>query len=187
VRTLEEDIAAALEYHGHLCAGMVMGVRMARAGVGYLGIEDPRRCRDLVVYVEATRCAADAVYAVTGITIGRRRLKVVDYGRLAMTFVDTGSGRAVHVRPQSSVPKVKYPEDPIAFFSAYSDEELFELQPVSVAIPADDMPGARAEAIYCEQCGERVVNGRAVAKDGREVCRPCAEGAAYYTVIEAAQ
>ena len=93
--------AAAQAFHGHLCHGMVMGVRMARLGCRELGIDDPQSYRDLVVYVEMDRCASDAVSVVAGVTLGKRRLKWVDYGKMAATFVDLASGRAVRVAPQA--------------------------------------------------------------------------------------
>ncbi len=184
MRSLDEDIAAAHAYHRHLCAGMVLGVRMARCGVRLLGIEDPHTYRDLVVFVEANRCAADAVYAVTGITLGRRRLKPVDYGRMAMTFVDLATGKAVRVAARDDVPRVTHGMDPIAFFAGYEDERILTVQNVRVDIPPDDLPGAPSNSAVCECCGERVVNGRAVVSEGRTLCRPCAEGNAYYTVID---
>jgi formylmethanofuran dehydrogenase subunit E len=104
MRQLEEDLAAAQAFHGHLCHGMVMGVRMARYGCRGLGIDDPPAYKDLLVYVEMDRCASDAVSVVCGVTLGRRRLKWVDYGKMAATFVDLATGRALRVAPRLEVP-----------------------------------------------------------------------------------
>lgn len=184
MRSLEEDIAAAREYHGHLCGGIIMGLRMARGAMAHLGIDEPRERRDLMAFVEAARCAADAVYVVTGLTVGRRRLKVVDYGKMAMTFADTETGRAVRVSPCEGIPRIVHGMDPIAFFADYSDKQLFHLQDVQVPIPPEDMPGAPSNAVNCAVCGERISNGRAVFKGEVPYCRPCAEGSAYYFVID---
>jgi len=87
----------AVKFHGHLCGGQVVGVRMAMAGLRELGIENPRSSegRDLVIFIEIDRCAADAIISVTGRTPGKRSIKIMDYGKMAATFVDTGTGKAV--------------------------------------------------------------------------------------------
>ena len=84
-------LEASAEAHGHLCPGQVVGVRMAMLGCRLIGLNDPR-CRDqikkLLVYVEMDRCTADAVAFVTGVKLGRRSLKFMDYGIMAATFVN---------------------------------------------------------------------------------------------------
>ena len=180
MRTLDEDLQAAQAFHGHLCHGMVMGVRMARYGCRRLGIDDPRSYRDLVVYVEMDRCATDAVSVVCGVTLGKRRLKFVDYGKLAATFVDLASGRAFRLAPQPDVPHAGRDVDPIEFWKDWTDEALFSCTPVTVDIPDEDRPG-RPWPAWCDSCGETVKDGREVVEDGRTLCRACA-GDSYYEV-----
>ena len=63
MKLLDELLAEAEVAHGHLCAGQVLGVRMAMLGLATLAIDDPRG-RDrkrLVTFVEIDRCATDAV------------------------------------------------------------------------------------------------------------------------------
>ncbi len=63
MQTLEELLEEAKIAHGHLCAGQVLGVRLAMFGCARLGIEEPRG-RDrkrLVTFVEIDRCATDAI------------------------------------------------------------------------------------------------------------------------------
>ena len=179
MRTLEEDIAAAQAFHGHLCHGMVMGVRMARLGCRELGIEDPLSYRDLVVYVEMDRCASDAVSVVCGVTLGKRRLKWVDYGKLAATFVDLATGRALRVAPRLEVPHVDSDVDPIQFWKGWTDEQLFTCQPVKLTVPEEDRPGRPVRRAVCAACGEQIQDAREVVKEGRTLCRACANGAYY--------
>ncbi len=179
--TLDEDLQAARAFHGHLCHGMVMGVRMARYGCRELGIDDPRSYRDLMVYVEMDRCATDAVSATCGVTLGKRRLKFVDYGKMAATFVDLATGKAVRLAPQPDVPHVAGDVDPIEFWNDWTDERLFSCAPVVVDIPEEDKPGSRSPHAVCATCGERISNAREVIKDGQTLCRACAFGA-YYRV-----
>lgn len=91
----EQDLKKAHEFHGHICTGIIFGVRIARIGLNYLGIDDPAQNRDFIVFVEADRCIADAVASVTGCSLGRRRLKWFDYGKMAATFVDMYSNKGI--------------------------------------------------------------------------------------------
>jgi len=182
MRTLEEDLQAALEFHGHLCHGMVMGVRMARYACRELGIDDPQSNRDLVVYVEMDRCASDAVAVVTGARLGRRRLKWVDYGKLAASFVDLATGSAVRVAPQPDVPHGGREDDPLTFWNDWSDEQLFTCTPITLEVPTEDRPGRPIRTVVCAECGEKVQDCREVeGDDGRLLCRACA-GGAYYSL-----
>ena len=182
VSSFEEDITASAAYHGHLCAGQFVGVRMARLGCALLGIAEPRRFRDLFVFVETDRCLADAVSSVTGCKPGRRRLKLIDYGKSAAVFLNAASGEAVRV---SSKGWVTAPEnaDLGAFFARLSDDELFTARPVLISLAPQDMPGPPCERVVCESCGEYVTDSRHLTRAGRTLCRPCA-GAPYYQEAE---
>ena len=76
--------------HGHLCAGQILGVRMALCGLRQLGIDDPTGVdrKRLVTFVEIDRCATDAICVVTGCRLGKRALKFRDFGKMAATFCD---------------------------------------------------------------------------------------------------
>jgi formylmethanofuran dehydrogenase subunit E len=106
--TFEEHLAKAVALHGHLCAGQVIGVRMARRGCIELGLDpdDGVDRRRLIAYVEVDRCAADAIASVTGCKLGKRTLKYVDYGKVAATLVDTRTGRAVRILARDARDKV---------------------------------------------------------------------------------
>jgi formylmethanofuran dehydrogenase subunit E len=179
LQTLENDLEAARDFHGHLCHGMVMGVRMARYACQELGIDDPRSYRDLVIYVEMDRCASDAVSVVTGVTLGRRRLKWVDYGKMAATFVDLASDRAIRLAPRPEVPHASTEIDPIEFWKGWTDDRLFSVTEVRMTIPEEDRPGLPIRSATCALCGEKVRDAREVAVNGQTLCRACAHGAYY--------
>jgi formylmethanofuran dehydrogenase subunit E len=180
LRTLDQDLADARAYHGHLCHGMVMGVRMARYGCQLLEIDDPRSYRDLMVYVEIDRCASDAVGVVCGVTLGRRRLKFKDYGKLAATFVDLATGKAIRVAPHKEVPHAGHDVDPIEFWKDWTDEALFTWVPVTVDIAIEDLPGPPVTSVDCAVCGESVKDCREVYVDGETLCQACAGEVYYY-------
>ncbi len=176
-----DDYAALVEqagrFHGHVCRGIETGIRMAMAGLKLLGIEDPRGAdrKKFVVFVECDRCVTDAIMAATGCSPGRRSLKVLDYGKMAATFVNLETNRAVRlvstgVRGEELRPEV----------ASMSDEQLFTITDVEVTLRPEDLPGKPTRRAACEACGERVMDGREVQRDGRVLCRPCAEGTRYY-------
>ena len=95
----ETCIGEAKAFHGDLCAGIVLGTRMAILGLTAVGIDDPKGGdrKDLIVYVETDRCASDAILAVTGCHPGKRTMKILDHGKMAATFINLKTGKAVRV------------------------------------------------------------------------------------------
>ncbi len=174
-----------------MCAGQVLGVRMALLGCRAVGIEDPRGTdkKRLMVFVEIDRCAADAVNTVTDCRLGKRTLKFHDYGKLAATFLNTKTGEAVRVVALDSsreaadcaFPEIenKYQRQ-LQAYKLLPDEELFKTERVRVEVPVQDQPGRPVSRVYCEDCGEGVNDHREVTSDGRKLCRACA-GESYYT------
>jgi len=173
--------------HGHLCPGQVVGVRMAMLGCRLIGLDEPTRhdqIKKLIVYVEMDRCTADAVAHVTGVKLGRRSLKFVDYGIMAATFVNLETGKAFRVlstedaRSLSAAyaPEVadKYPQQ-LEAYQRMPDSVLFRVQQVDVSISEFDLPGPTRRKVACSQCGQVVRDRREVIKDGRILCRPCSD------------
>src|SRR5216683_939842 len=104
LKTLPEYEQLAEAAHGHLCAGQILGLRMALHGVKLLGIADPTGSdrKRLVTFVEIDRCATDAIPVVTGCRLGKRALKFRDFGKVAATFCDLRDNRAVRVSARES-------------------------------------------------------------------------------------
>jgi formylmethanofuran dehydrogenase subunit E len=184
-------LAEASRHHGHLCPGQVLGVRMAILGCDRLGIAQPKSSKRLIVFVETDRCGTDAIQTVTGCTLGKRTLKFVDYGKLAATFVDTETGRAVRVAAKESSREASRHFAPgesdrhqaqVRAYKALPDGELFTVDEVSVTLPEADLPGTPPRRTLCQSCGEGVNDGREVSSGGRVLCRACAS-AAYYTTL----
>ncbi|MGH9566087.1 MAG: FmdE family protein, partial [Candidatus Angelobacter sp.] len=99
MKSLQEYLEDAAVAHGHLCAGQVLGVRMAMLGLEKLGLDDPqgKDRKRIVTFVEIDRCATDAVMVVTGCRLGKRALKFRDWGKMAATFIDLETGKAIRV------------------------------------------------------------------------------------------
>src|SRR5436309_10480230 len=104
MKTFDEYVELARIAHGHICAGQILGLRMAIHGVGLLGLEDPagKDRKRLITFVEIDRCATDAIGVVTGCRLGKRALKFRDWGKMAATFVDVATGTAIRIAAKES-------------------------------------------------------------------------------------
>lgn len=192
--SLDELLGVCERLHGHLCPGQLLGVRMALLGCRLLGVEDPRGAdrKKLLVWVEIDRCMTDAVSAVTGARLGRRSLKFLDYGKVAATFVNVAENRAVRIvaREESrELAERRFPEldgkkaRQMRAYREATEEELFKVEEVSVALAETDLPGRPRRRVLCAECLEGINDGREVLKeDGRTLCRPCAAGGYYRRV-----
>jgi len=193
LKSLDENLRDAEIAHGHLCAGQVLGVRLAMRGLELLGIDDPHGAdrKRLITFVEIDRCATDAVAVVTGCRLGKRALKFRDWGKVAATFVDLQSGRAVRVSAKESskaLAKQMHPEienknqQQMLAYRELSNSDLFTEQWVRVTLPPEELPGYKGERVICQQCGEGINFQREVRHDGKLLCHACA-GEAYYEEI----
>src|SRR5215475_5958347 len=193
MQSLDELLELSKIAHGHLCAGQVLGVRMALCGLHELGINDPHGAdrKRLVTFVEIDRCATDAIGVVTGCRLGKRALKFRDWGKMAATFVDLESGRAVRIAAKESskaLAKSLHPElesanqQQMLAYREMKDDDLFTVQPVKVQLPPEEFPGFKGERVTCSACGEGINFRREIRRDGKILCRSCA-GESYYTPV----
>lgn len=185
MESFEELLRQAEVAHGHLCAGQILGVRMAMLGCRRLGIEEPRGAdrKRLVTWIEIDRCATDAIGVVTGCRLGKRALKFRDWGKMAATFQDLATGRAVRiVALESSKQRARelYPEienknqQQMKAYREMDDADLFGEQWVEVELGPKEMPGYKGARIACAECGEGINYDRYVERDGRVLCLGCA-------------
>ena len=190
MKSLDEYLQDAARAHGHLCAGQVLGVRMAMLGLERLGIDDPqgKDRKRLVTFVEIDRCATDAVAVVTGCRLGKRALKFRDWGKVAATFVDVAGGKAIRVAAKESskaLARSLHPEianknqQQMLAYREMRAEDLFDWQWVKVELPPEEFPGYKGERVVCEQCGEGINFKREIRRAGKVLCRACA-GESYY-------
>ncbi len=188
--TLDDYLREAEHAHGHLCAGQVLGVRMAMLGLEKLGIADPRGKdrKRLVTFVEIDRCMTDAIALVTGCRLGKRALKFRDWDKVAATFVDLTTGRAVRIVARESskaLARRLHPEladknrQQMLAYREMAADDLFEVQTVRVELPPEEFPGYKGKRVVCVACGEGVNFRREVRRDGQVLCRACA-GERYY-------
>ena len=181
-------LAQTASRHSGLCPRQVLGVRIGMYASRLLELELPREDKRVLTFVETDGCFADGIAVSTGCWLGRRTLRLMDYGKVAATIVDTQTGRAVRIWPSvaaRSRAREYAPDAPTpwqAYLLGYQvmpANELLRSREVSLTVSLDALisrPGARAA---CATCGEEVSNEREVSVGGRTTCRSCA-GDAYY-------
>ena len=185
MQTFEALLGEAEVAHGHLCAGQILGVRMAMLGCQRLGIDDPKGAdrKRLVTFVEIDRCATDAIGVVTGCRLGKRALKFRDWGKMAATFLDLSNGRAIRIAAlESSKQRARelYPDvepknkQQMLAYRELPDVELFAEEWVQVPMHARELPGYKSERIACAVCGEGINYDRQVEVRDEILCQGCA-------------
>ncbi len=196
---LDDLLAEAERAHGHLCAGQILGVRMAQLALQRLNIDQPRRKflangelnperKRPVVFVEIDRCATDAIAVVTGARVGKRALKLRDWGKMAATFVDLQAplgpdlykGLRLVARETSKdrarelFPDLPKNEQQMLAYRELPAEELFAEQWVAVPLPPSEFPGYKGTRALCDRCGEGINFDRFEDREGERLCIACA-------------
>jgi formylmethanofuran dehydrogenase subunit E len=193
LKSLPEYEKLAELAHGHLCAGQILGLRMALYGVKLLQLEDPAGAdrKRLVTFVEIDRCVTDAIPVVTGCRLGKRALKFRDFGKVAATFCDLQANRAIRIVARESARQLArelHPEiesknqQQMLAYRQMPNEDLFDTQWVRVTLAPEDMPGYKALRVVCAECGEAISFRREIQREGKSLCRACA-GERYYTPL----
>jgi len=190
-----ELIQQTVNFHGHSCPGLALGIRAAEVALAEFGRSSDE---DIVAVVETDMCGVVAVQFLTGCTFGKGNLINLDYGKNAFTFCRRSDGKAIRIiaRPEAlssqddrlsalrkkmakeelTSEEQKLLKDAMAaktkrIFETSLDQ-LFEITPVKTSIPRK----ARVmESIICEACGEATMESRTRRFLGQTLCIPCFE------------
>ncbi len=173
--------------HGHLCPGQVVGVRMAMLGCKLIGLNEPTQhdqIKKLLVYVEMDRCTADAVAHVTGVRLGRRSLKFMDYGIMAATFMNLETEKSYRIlsteEARTLAPKyapeiIEKSAQQLEAYKRMPDCVLFRVQSVRIKLNEFDLPGPTRRKVLCSRCGQVIRDARELNAGGKVLCKPCTE------------
>jgi len=153
---IQEYLAKSASLHSQLCPRQVLGVRMGTYAGRLLGLELPQTDKRLLTIAETDGCFVDGVSATTGCSVGRRTLRVEDYGKVAATFVDSHTGESLRIVPRANARRLA---------AEYAD--------------IVSSPGVWTN---CQVCGEEIINEREVVLEDSVLCRSCA-GFSYYTLL----
>jgi formylmethanofuran dehydrogenase subunit E len=189
--SLQELLQATAARHAHLCPRQVLGVRMGLLAAYTLHLELPQTDKRLLTIVETDGCFTDGIAAATGCQVGRRTLRIEDYGKVAATFVDTLTGQAVRIVPRLSARNLaaRYAPEASNGWEGYllgyqrmPDEELLTAHAVHLTVSPQSIISTPEAKTICAICGEEIFNEREVVRDGVVMCKCCA-GSTYYQVM----
>jgi len=189
----DDDLRETIQFHGHLCPGLALGYRVAKAALRELNAERPQD-EELVAVVENDSCAADAIQFITGATFGKGNLIFRDYGKHVYTFFNRRTGTGVRIaedfrgfendsrygelkkRQQEgedvSREMTEFKMDKVAAILRADDKDFLKIEPASTPLPSS----ARIRAsVRCALCGERFMESRARVTGGKIVCIACFE------------
>lgn len=186
------DLRALLEQsaslHRHLCPRQVLGVRAGLFAGRLLPAEFPQKDKHILAMVETDGCFADGVSVATGCSVGHRTMRLADYGKVAVTFIQTPTGRALRFSPLPDLrARVLAAMESArsrwhAYLDAYqqmAEEELFAVREVALNFDLAALIGKPGTRAACQQCGEEILNQREVIRAGAALCASCA-GESYW-------
>ncbi len=185
---LSQLLELAAADHGRLCPRQVLGVRIGLAGVAALQTSAAGSPLQLLVILETDGCFVDGVGAATGCTVGKRSLRIEDYGKVAATFVNMRNEHAVRVAPRAGIRQRAYAYAPgesrryfaqLHGYQVMPDAELLTIQRVHLLKSVAEIMSRAGVRVDCAACGEEIINEREVYRGGMVLCRACA-GAGYY-------
>jgi formylmethanofuran dehydrogenase subunit E len=183
----------SMQDHDHLCPRQILGVRIGLAGMKALGFGEPPEKKQLLVISETDGCFVDGVIAATGCTVGHRTLRVEDYGKVAATFVDIKTSRAVRVAPRLDIREracdfvLEESRHYFAQMQAYQvmpDEDMLTIKDVILNTPVEQIISRPGIRVNCAICGEEIMNEREILRDGLPLCRACAGNGYYQSALK---
>jgi len=186
--TLKELLDQTTARHRHLCPRQVLGVRMGLYAGELLGLALPQSDKRLYTIMETDGCAADGVAVAVNCWVGRRTMRIEDYGKVAATFVDTQTGVTLRIVPRPTVRQAARAyaaeagskwEAQLVGYQLMPCEELFDVRQVVLRTPIAQIISRPGRKALCGVCGEEIMNEREVQVDDVTLCRSCA-GASYY-------
>lgn len=192
---LQELLDASAALHKHLCPRQVLGVRMGMHAGELLGLDLPQTGKRLLTIVETDGCFTDGVSVATNCWVGRRTLRIEDYGKVAATFIDTETERALRMAPHPAARQRAADYAPAAknrwktMLIGYQHmpvDALLTVERVALTTPVAAIVSRAGVRVNCAHCGEEIMNEREIMVDGRVLCRGCAEPR-YYHPVDAAR
>ncbi len=194
---IPQDLKKCIEFHGHLCPGLVYGYIVAKEAIRLLGLERSKD-EEVVTISENDSCAVDALQVMLGTSTGKGNLILKNYGKNAYTIINRSNEKAFRFSRKKTY--------------RYAGEFKEEFERVDKAISAGtagkkeikrhkmmkakdllsrpfsdifstrdndlDMPSYAplARSVPCSKCGEMTMSTKMVVKEnGMNLCIPCSE------------
>lgn len=182
------DLSTFLErlagLHDHICPRQILGLRMGMAAGKLLSLDLPQHDKRLFTFVETDGCFADGVMVATGCALGHRTMRLIDYGKVAATFIDTETKRAIRIAPHPLARTRAADYAPqaqsrwhaqLAAYQVMPTDELFLAHEVTLTLSLEAIISRPGQRVHCARCGEEILNEREIMVDGQPHCKSCAE------------
>jgi formylmethanofuran dehydrogenase subunit E len=188
-------LAQSAALHNHLCPRQVLGVRMGMYAALLLDLALPQSDKRLYTFVETDGCFVDGIAVATGCSLGHRTLRLIDYGKVAATFVDTQSERAIRIAPHALArTRAKhYASDVESHWRAQLEAyqimpfaELFHASEVTLNLSLKALISQPGVRVRCSICGEEILNQREIKRGDGVICQSCA-GDSYWSAARGQQ
>jgi len=193
---MPEDLKKCVEFHGHLCPGLIYGYMVAREAMDLLRLNRSRD-EEVVAISENDSCAVDALQILLGTSIGKGNLILKDYGKNVYTILNRQNKKAYrfsrnkHYQYQGKSKDEFFQLDSAISSGTASEkdkrchkmmksndllqrpfDDIFSTEKVDCVMPPY-APLARSEA--CATCGEMTMLTKMVEiENGKYLCIPCA-------------
>ena len=193
---LEAFLALSAAMHSHLCPRQVLGVRFGIVASELFGLDLPRKDKRLFAFVETDGCFVDGISVTTGCSLGRRTLRLVDYGKVAVTLADTLTHLAYRITPRDSARDAAHEYAPGADTSWHAQligykvmpvEELVHIEPVELSVSLDEIISKPGLRVTCARCSEEVMNARQIILGQEMLCLACASDHCYYSTVNSSK
>jgi formylmethanofuran dehydrogenase subunit E len=159
-----------VEFHGHACPGLAIGVKACQAAGERLGISfSPDE--EIVCVTENDACCVDAVQVLTGCSMGKGNLIYRNRGKMAFSFFERGTGKKIRIILKEMPQRERTDRETLQKEILNSpSEELFDFK-----VPSYEPPEkARLfESYICERCGESTAEPAIRLAEGEKVCLDC--------------
>ncbi len=189
----QETIEKVIEFHGHSCPGLAIGIRAAELALSEFDNPGPY---ELVTVVETDMCGVDAIQFLTDCTYGKGNLIHRDYGKMAFSFFHRKSERGIRALLKKGV-RGEMDEEFGELMRKDARDELTEtdrarltelrakLQRMFLELELGDMfevkelecppprPAAILQSLVCDECGESTMESRTRRFGGKTMCIPC--------------
>lgn len=188
----EDQIKKTIEFHGHQCPGLALGIRAAELCLRELGhnSESP-----IVAICETDMCGVDAIQFLTGCTTGKGNFILKDHGKMAFTFYRREDGKGIRAvlnpelgkelrtemsrlmglaepttQEKEKCTQIRAECEKMYYTSNLAD--MFIKQTPQIKMPR---PAAILQSLACENCGEMHMESRSRQFAGRTLCLSCFE------------
>jgi len=164
----KELIKKTIDFHGHNCPGLTIGIRVSELAIEKLDIQNTNAP---VCITETDMCSVDAIQFLTGCSFGKGNLIHKDWGKSAFTFYDRDTQKGFRAVFKNDFARDEDDRDKRIKRILQADlKNLFLTK--NIDIPPI-RPARILKSIQCESCGEMTMESRIRLFDGKNHCIPC--------------